>query len=163
MSQDLALLNLFEVEDGGATRHLVCFLEPVRAGAVGIDTRTIVGEYRPGADGGFDLGTFRPNPGFAAVFTDYMNAEAARAPELIEQARQQPGRWLYLVDPRARDPEGDVPPGDVVGCFAVDDSGQIAPNSFQYNANHLWFDPAVGPSGILGDRNFYDWLNRPQG
>ena len=161
MSDVLSLLNLYEIDDDGSTRHIVCLLEPVRAGAVGIDARTIVGGYDPGPDRGFDLQSFRPNPGFAAAFTDYMNAVASHAPELIAQAAAQPGLWLYLVDPRAPDPAGEVPPGDVVGCFAVDETGQIAPNSFQYNANHLWFDPDAGPSGILSDRRFYEWLNPP--
>ncbi len=159
MSEGLTLLNLYEVEEGGERRHLICFLEPVRAGATGINVRTILGDYSPGPTGSFDPGSFRLNPAFAAVFTDYMNLEAVRAPELIAQAARQPGRWLYLIDPRAIDPEGDVPPTDVVGCFAVDDAGQIAPNSFQYNRNHSWIDPTLGPSGLLADRRFYDWLN----
>ena len=46
-----------------------------------------------------------------------------------------------------------------MGCFAVDGSGQIVPNSFMYNENHRWLEPASGVSGVLEDRRFYDWLH----
>ncbi len=71
-----------------------------------------------------------------------------------------PGQWLYLVDPRNTAPENEDPPGpDMLGCFAVDETGQVVPFSFQYNADHRWFCPDKGPSGLLTDRRFYDWLN----
>lgn len=156
----LPLLNVFEVEADGARRHLVCFLDTVLAGVRGIDVRSVVGEFVPGPEGGFDPGTFRVNPDFVEAFTRYMNEEAARSPEVVDQARSHPGEWLYIVDPRHRGPsDSDPPAADVVGCFAVDGSGQVAPGSFQYNTNHAWIDPARGVSGLLSDRRFYDWLH----
>ena len=159
----LSLLNYYEIDADGVTRHLLCFLEPVRAGAEGIAVRSIVGDFTPGPDGAFDAATFRANPQFIAALTDYMNLEADRSPEIIAQARAQPSVWLYLIDPRNPDPNGDIPPTDLVGCFAVDDVGQIVPSSFQYNTNHAWIDPSSGPSGILADRRFYDWLHATNG
>ncbi|HEV3165373.1 MAG TPA: hypothetical protein VGZ22_15205 [Isosphaeraceae bacterium] len=158
--KSLSLLNVFEVEVEGATHHMVCYLDPVLAGSRGIDSRSVIGEFTPDAQGEFDPRTFRINPEFIEAFVQYMNAESTGATEAIAQARDQPGGWLYLIDPRnPRRPEVETPPGDLVGCFAVDDTGQIVPNSFQYNQNHLWFDPVSGVSGLLYDRKFYDWLH----
>jgi hypothetical protein len=160
----LSLLNLFEVEHEGSTRHVVCFLDSVLAGARGIDSRSVIGEFQPGASGEFDLASFRLNPEFVEAFTQYMNAEAIRAPEIVGQARDHASGWLYLVDPRAPDPAADeLPAGELLGCFAVDSEGQLVPNSFQYNSNHLWFDPSSGVSGVLSDRGFYDWLHPVEG
>ena len=61
----LSLLNVFEVETDEGMRTLIGYVDPVRAGAEGISTRSIVGGFIPGADGGFDLATFNANPEFA--------------------------------------------------------------------------------------------------
>ena len=39
-------------------------------------------------------------------------------------ARNQPGSWLYVIDP-AFDPAGDVPPEGIVGAYRVDDRGNL--------------------------------------
>jgi hypothetical protein len=160
IDHSLSLLNVYEVDVDGATRHVVCFLDPVLAGAVGIDERSVVGEFTPGPDGRFDPATFRANPGFVEAFEQFMNDEASRAPEVVAQARAGAGSWLYLIDPRSRTgPEAEPPASDVVGGFAVDGEGRIVPGSFRYNAHHAWFDPDSGASGLLADRQFYDWLH----
>ena len=159
-SAELSLLNIFEVEAEEGVTHLVAFLDPVRAGASGILTRSVVGSFVPDAAGEFDAHTFAVNPEFVAAFVDYMNQEPDRVAAIRENARAIPGQWLYLVDPRDATPrDEDPPPSDILGCFAVDDSGQVVPNSFQYNAEHKWFSIETGVSGLLEDRRFYDWLN----
>lgn len=158
--QELSLLNIYEVETDSGPRHLVGFLDSVLAGARGIDSRAMIGEFAPGPDGEFNLETFSVNPEFVAAFTAYMNHEAARSPEVIASAEQLRSDWLYLVDPRNQSHADDEPPGaDILGCYAVDADGQIVPGSFQYNQNHLWFNPESGTSGLLSDRRFYDWLH----
>jgi hypothetical protein len=44
--------------------------------------------------------------------------------ELRAAAKQQPGSWLYAVDP-AYDGKEDVPPHAIVGAWQVDDDGEI--------------------------------------
>ena len=156
----LSLLNVFEVETDDGARRLIAFVDPVRAGAEGIATRGIVGEIDAEADGDFDTTNFEPNPEFLAAVVDFMNGDPSRSHEVMEQAKAIPSHWLYVIDPRNRSPhDADPPTSDVIGCFAVDDAGQIVPNSFQYNAEHKLFCPASGPSGLLDDRRFFDWLN----
>ncbi|MBX6316433.1 MAG: hypothetical protein IRY99_26500 [Isosphaeraceae bacterium] len=158
---ELSLLNVYEVEDQGRTRYLVGFLDPVLAGSRGIALRAMIGEFTPRADGEFDLGTFEVNPEFIAAFEQYMNGEPSRSPAMVEQARAVPGQWLYLVDPRnTTPPDQDPPAADILGRFAVDDEGQVVPNSFQYNNGHLWFSPESGVSGLLLDKRFYNWLHQ---
>jgi hypothetical protein len=157
---ELSLLNVFEVETNGVNRHLICFLDVVLAGAVGIDSRSVVGQFDPRPDGGFDSRTFQVNPLFIEVFVQYMNERAALSPEVVREASDRASEWLYLLDPRsAGRSTGESPASDLIGCFAVDDTGQIVPRSFQYNREHAWFDPVRGVSGVLADRGFYDWLH----
>lgn len=154
------LLNIFEIDEPEGPRHLVCFLEKDTADAQGgIEVRDVVGDFDPKADGEFDPETFRLNPEFIQGLVAYMNAEAIHSPELIEQARSNPGAILYLLDPRNDHPGAEPPIGDLLGGFAIADDGTPVPNSFRYNDQHVMFDPVTGPSGILTDRQFYDWLH----
>jgi hypothetical protein len=90
-----------------------------------------------------------------------MNDEASRLPEIVAQAREHRGGWLYVIDPRHPDDDaGAEPPArDVLGGFRVDENGRILPDSFRYNPGHRLFDPAAGVSGLFSDRRFYDWMH----
>ena len=164
-NENLPLLNVFEVAaDEGGTRHLLAFIEAVRAGSSGIDERSIVGEITPTAEGGYDPMSLKLNAAFIGAFTDYMNEVQAVAPEIVEQARSLPSGWVYIIDPRYDDDsDDDPPPTDLVGAFAVDDIGQVVPRSFQYNENHALIDQERGMSGLFSDRRFYDWLHPSEG
>jgi hypothetical protein len=157
--QALSLLNVFDVVVDGRTRHVLCFLDPVLAGVRGIDPRWTIGDIAPGPDGQFDAARFTLNAAFTASVTRYMNDEASRAPELQAQAAERPSQRLHVLDSRYRGGADDAPASEVLGGFAVDDTGRIAPGSFQYNAQHVWFEPTYGVSGLLRDRRFYGWLH----
>ena len=51
MAESLALLNIYEVESEHGPTSLLCFLDPILAGAKGIEGRSVVGEYVAGARG----------------------------------------------------------------------------------------------------------------
>ena len=159
----LSLLNVFEVEVDGTTRHVLCFLDPVLAGAKGIDARWTIGELTPQPGGVFDASTFTLYPEFVATVTAYMNDQAREDPALAAQAAAVESQWLYVLDPRYRGAVEDAPASEVLGCFAVDETGQIGPGSFQYNRDHVWFERTFGASGLLTDRRFYDWLHPSPG
>ena len=164
-TDSLSLLNVFEIDEEFGTRHLICFLDPVLAGSVGIHSRWVVGEFTPDAAGEFDAETFELNEEFIQGFIEYMNTKAIGEPELIEQAKADPGMWLYLVDPRFSGDlaDGEPPAEELIGRFAVDDAGGIVADSFQYNAHHILFSTDTGVSGMLSDRKFYDWLHPVDG
>lgn len=158
--RSLDLLNIYELMEPDGPRHLVVFLEPLHAQLQGIVSRAVVGEFVPRPDGEFDPATFRLNPEFVAMFVQYMNEEAIQSPELLAQAEQNPSSHLYLVDPRnPQEDDGPPPASDLLGRFSVDAHGRPVPGSFEYNPAHAMFDPVTGPSEILTDRKFYNWLH----
>ncbi len=153
------LLNIFEIEDDTKRRFLLCFLDPVLAGARGIDPRSIVGEFA--APPGVEPNSFAANPGFSDSLCAFMNAEAASSLDISSEARNHPGGQLFVLDPRAGALQGEQEPNvsDVIGWFQVDEAGVLVQNSFEYNSMHLWINPTNGPSGVLSDRRFHDWLH----
>jgi hypothetical protein len=160
MAEPLPLLNIYDLETDDGSVSILCFLDPVLAGAKGIDARSVVGDYVANGEGEFDAEAFHVNPGFVEALTGFMNEETAASEAIESQARAIRSDWLYVVDPRDRtDPEDEPPASNVLGAFAVDDTGQVVPGSFQYNAKHRMFDRQYGTSGLLFDRAFYDWLH----
>ena len=160
MDDDLPLLNIFDVESPEGTRHFVGLQDAVMAGAVGLSSRAMVGEFTPDPSGDFDLSTFVPNLEFSEAVAEYLDTCAREAPALVAAAEAAPGRPLYLVDPRSPTPDDQDPPAeDVLGHFEVDESGRIVAESFTYNRAHAWFSPRSGVSGLLSDRQFYNWLH----
>ncbi len=161
----LPLLNLFDVQDeSGKIRHLICFLDAVRAGAEGINPKAIVGEIPSDESVGpneFDPKDFQLNAGFIESLTGFLNDCAPQSAELQAQARSITSGWLYLIDPRHHDPNSEPTDADTIGAFAIDDTGQIVPGSFLYNEKHRFFSTESGLSGLLMNRDFYDWLNAP--
>jgi len=155
-----SLINMFEVEMGGASRHLICFIDPALAGARGIDGRAVLGEYTPGPGGEFDARSFQANPQFIAAFQQFMNEEVAQSAELANEARNNPGGRLHIVDARHQANPGGAPAAsELIGMFMIDETGQIVPGSFQHNQAHLWFNPDTGGSSVLANRRIYDWLH----
>lgn len=166
-TESRSMLNVFEVEDDqGNRRHIVCYIDAMRAGVEGINPRTIIGdiplevsinpsEFRPE--------TFRLNPGFVECVTEFLNEYALGdgAEALAEQAKSITTGWLYVVDPRFQTPDTDPGPENLIGAYAVDETGQIVPGGFLYNENHRFFDPEAGVSGLLQSQHFFDWLNPP--
>ena len=159
---DESLLNIYEVELDGQIRHLIGFLAPEVAHRLGIASRKIVGEFQPTPEGEFDPATFEVNEEFIQAYTDFMNEDVVRNPELMMLAMDQPDRYLTLIDPRhpSDTPDLEVPIVNKVGRFRSTPEGFIQENSFQYNQKHLWFDPEYGVSGVFLNREFYDWLNQ---
>lgn len=160
MANDLQLLNVYEVENEDGPASLVCFLDPVIAGARGIDPRSVVGLYGKPGEEAFDAEGFRVNPAFVEALVGYMNEVASASEEVVAEAKTLASGWLYIIDPRDNAPaDGEPPPSNLLGAYAVDETGQVVPGSFQYNEKHTVFDREQGPSGVLFDRKFYDWLH----
>lgn len=56
------------------------------------------------------------------------------SPDALEYARQNPGSWLYEIDPFF-DADGDIPPYGIVGAWRIDDEGKIT-DSFKENPRY---------------------------
>ncbi len=155
MPESLALLNVYEVESEHGPASLLCFLDPVLAGAKGIDARSVVGEY-VADEAGFDPDAFRINPAFVEAVTGYMNDEASASGGIAEQARDVTSGWLYVIDPRDRTPEGTEPdPKNVLGCVRGGRLGSGRPGLVPVQRQSCHVRPRarhVGPalrSGVL--------------
>ncbi|MBX7106519.1 MAG: hypothetical protein K1X57_20760 [Gemmataceae bacterium] len=74
------------------------------------------------------------------VFVDFLHAVIARRgpglPGLVAEARRQGEGWVYIIDQRTRNPQGHIPPEDIIGVFAVQ-RGRIVPDSYQSSPKHL--------------------------
>lgn len=156
----LPLLMVYELDDTSGKHHVICFQDPVHAGSVGVDVRTIVGRFFPNESGAFDPATFQFNTGFVLAVTDFMNQVVINEPGLAEEAKHIANGRLEVIDPRCMtDRLAEIPISEIVGWFAVDDSGKILSDSFLYNHNHVWFEPRFGASGLLSLRTFYDFVH----
>lgn len=158
-SDSLPLLMVYELDDTSGHHHVICFQDPVHAGSIGIDVRSIVGRFQPDEQGRFNPGTFQFNTAFVDQVSDFMNRVIAFNPNLVEEARHVTEGRLEVLDPRCRMNElPEIPISEVIGWFAVDPSGRILADSFLYNHNHIWFEPQFGTSGLLALRPFYEFL-----
>jgi hypothetical protein len=76
------------------------------------------------------------------VFVEFMHDVIARNgpshPGLAAEAKKTGNGWVYILDARTPDPNGAVPPEDVIGAFQVKD-GRVVANSYQRNQNHMIF------------------------
>jgi hypothetical protein len=79
-----------------------------------------------------------------------MKGEWNLKPAMLEQAKVEPGAYVYVIDGRVKDPMGDVPFHDIVGWYKSDHRGRPIANSFEYNDKHRPVTEA-GPSGILSN------------
>ncbi|MFM7318869.1 MAG: hypothetical protein ACKO5E_18140 [bacterium] len=156
----LPLLMVYELDDSSGHHHVICFQDPVHAGSVGIDVRSIVGRFQPGPEGQFNPATFQFNLAFVEEVSRFMNQVLIHNPYLRDEARNSPDGRLEVIDPRCFLSDlPEIPIYNILGWFAVDAQGQIMPDSFLYNHNHVWFDPESGTSGLLASRPFYDFLH----
>jgi hypothetical protein len=73
------------------------------------------------------------------VFVDFMHDVIARRgpeqPGLIAEAQRQGDGWVHIIDQRTRNPQGRIPPEDIVGVFAVK-GGVVVPGSYQPSSKH---------------------------
>jgi len=57
----------------------------------------------------------------------------SKMPQLESQAKAQGNGWVYIIDKRTPNPEGEVPPQDIVGAFEIN-NGKIV--SYQDNKKY---------------------------
>lgn len=72
-------------------------------------------------------------------FVDFLHQVIARRgpsmPGLVEEARRQGEGWVYIIDQRTRDPQGSVPPEDIIGVFEVA-GGEVVIDSYHPSPKH---------------------------
>ena len=99
-----------------------------------------------------DWGTFRRNRSFVEFFTRYMRGELPIRPDILAEARVKPGDYIYIIDPRVRDPQGEVPFHDIVGWYESGADGSPRRETFMYNSEHLLVVGDGVASGLAQER-----------
>jgi hypothetical protein len=74
------------------------------------------------------------------VMTHNSHGTPVPPPELVAEARRNPGGWVYEIDgDMVDDPNGAVPPEAIIGAWKVDQDGNL---TGEYDEN-----PNYRPSG----------------
>lgn len=115
--------------------QLLYFLSPLDIGevnALGLPSEAVVGQY---ADGSCSLESFRPNPVFVAFLHRVIGNQASESHEMAAAAKEMHTGYLYVLDWRTPDPQGTVPPEDIIGAIEVRD-GRLVAGSYAPNPNY---------------------------
>lgn len=78
---------------------------------------------------------FARNRGFVEFMHRVIARRGPTLSGLIAEARRQGDGWVYIIDQRTRNPQGHIPPEDIVGVFAVK-NGEIVAGSYQPCPKH---------------------------
>lgn len=81
-----------------------------------------------------------------------MAIDVPKIPQFVEAARQQIRGFLYIIDSRTPDPDGDIPPEDILGAFELQ-SGKTTPESYVPSPNYQ----------LMTENGFFDleWIEQP--
>lgn len=150
---------LYRVRHDGEFRDLLCLRDPKQTlfPEEGIPEKAIIGSWpvMEGQELLEPLAIKSENFGRNPVFVELMHGALARygpeSAQLKEAARRQGRGWLYLIDSRIPDPNGDVPIWDILGALEIK-GGQIVPDSYWANPQHVILSdngPFRLPPGIL--------------
>ena len=128
--------HVVEADLGDGSRLLVTVLPPEDLFIKGLRSEAVVGTLDGlGPDGGFDPSRFHPNP----LFVEHLHGLVARLghaqKDYLLSLDQAGNGWAFVWDQRTDDPEGPVPPEDILGVFEVR-NGTVAGGTYRPNPNH---------------------------
>jgi hypothetical protein len=125
-------LYIYEVDIQGQSRRYVSPLPHEIASRVGLSPHAVMGELAREAEG-IHVDHFAPNAEFVQFLHRTIDLKGRDCPDLIAAAGRQVDGYVYIIDQRTKDPDGDVPPGDILGGFQVK-SGAVG----SYRANDVY-------------------------
>lgn len=127
-------LYFYEINIKGQQFKALSWLSRDRVFEKGLPSKAIIGII-PNRDAQLDPATFRPNPEFIEFLHEVIEKYGPLDPDLQLEARRQGQGWVYIIDGRTPNPQGEVPPEDIIGAFEVQ-AGRIVDGSYQRNQNH---------------------------
>ena len=98
----------------------------------GLCTEAILGTLRPDATGDQRITPerFRENPAFVRYLRTLLADHVYGLEGLRRGAQQQVDGYVYLIDARTPQPDGQVPPVDIIGAIQVH-AATLAVGSYQ--------------------------------
>lgn len=145
-------VEIMTIARGGAEHAILAFKRPRDGGDA--PARTIVGQF-PMKGTMPDWSRFSPSPAFLAFFTAYMKGNLPVAPDILAEARVNPGEFVYVIDRRTPTPNDDVPFRDIIGWYTSAEDGSPIADSFEYNDEHQLALADGTLSSILADSQVY--------
>lgn len=129
---------VYEVGVGAGIQEVVSIVHPDVVFEHGLCTEAIMGGLRadPTADQPqITPERFQENAAFVAFLRELIAAHIFDIEGLQLAGRQQREGYVYLIDARTPQPEGQIPPVGVIGGINVQ-GGTLVPGSYQHNPNH---------------------------
>jgi hypothetical protein len=131
-------LNVYRVRMPDGLKDVVSLL-PMEAGfSEGLAPEAIVGVSTLLLDRGQKMTpeNFVRNRVFVEFLHDVIARCGPEIPALQAEAREQGDGCVFMIDGRTPDPQGNVPPHDIIGAFEVK-AGGIVSGSYKANHNHV--------------------------
>jgi len=128
---------VFQIDAGAGVQEVVSILGPDAVFEHGLCNEAILGILGPDANGSQRITPerFRENRGFVQ-YLGALLAEHVYGLEGLQRAAEEMGDgYVYLLDARTPEPEGQVPPADIIAAIRVQASVLVA-GSYQHNRNH---------------------------
>lgn len=140
-------VEIFAVNEGPEQRALVALTRP--DGVLDVPGDALVGAVTL-ANGLPDWNSLELMERFKGFYGAYMRGERRVEPDLLRAAQVKPGEYVYVIDGRIQDPQGEVEFHDIVGWYQSDDQGRAIADTFEYNPDHRVVSEGV-PSSMLVD------------
>jgi hypothetical protein len=130
-------LIICQVKTPGGIKEIVTPLTKDEVFSRGIGPDAIVGEFKPPLTASEPMSSdqFLVNPSFVAFMHDLIARYAPEEKRFKSEAKKLIEGWIYIIDQRTPNPEGEVPSEDIIGAFQVD-NGALIPGSYKPNPKH---------------------------
>lgn len=126
---------LYTVESKRGPYSVLSVLTPEEGFQDGLPPEAIIGTL-PANVTSVNPIDFKPNPAFANFMHNVIRRYAPLHKDLQDAAKRKGEGWIYIIDCRAPQPQGEVEKQDVIGAFKIE-SGVIVADSYQRNNEHL--------------------------
>lgn len=128
---------VFQADIGADAQEVVSILDPSTVFEHGLPTEAILGVLRPSATGEHQITPerFQENPAFVHYLQGLISNRIHGVEGIRRAAQHQGEGYVYLIDARTPQPDGHVPPADIIGAVKIQ-AGTVVAASYQPNPNH---------------------------
>ncbi|HQR36799.1 MAG TPA: hypothetical protein PLF26_00245 [Blastocatellia bacterium] len=128
------MFHLYDVETENGWVSMLAVIPPDRALAAGLPSPAVVGTVpKDAAD--ITPANFTPNVEFSDFLNYVIGKYGADDPALQHQASEHGDGWLFMVDLRVGEDEGEIQSEDIIGAFRAE-NGSVVDGSYRANPKH---------------------------
>ena len=126
---------IYHVRTDKAAFMAVSLLSPQEVFNKGVPSKAVVGTL-PENSTKLSQAEFKPNRDFIEFLHHTIAKHAPTHPALQADAKQRGTGWIYIIDNRVADPQGEVEPEDIIGAFEIK-AGRVSASTYQAMPKHL--------------------------